>query len=184
VSAGQVNVQVPDDPNVNRTVPVVVTVGGQTVTSSVSLAGVAPSFALLGDNLHVAGIILRTDGSGAYGNGVYDIIGPVGNSLGYKTVPAKAGDNIELFGFGFGPTTPTVLAGQVFSGAANTTNAVTLTIGNTPVVTSFTGISEAGTYQFNLAVPAGLGTGDVSINASVTGVSTSTGEPGAVIALQ
>jgi uncharacterized protein (TIGR03437 family) len=184
VSAGQVNVQVPDDPNVNRSVPVVVTVGSQSVTSSVNLTSVAPSFALLGDNLHVAGIILRTDGSGAYGDGVYDIIGPVGNSLGYKTVPAKAGDNIELFGFGFGPTTPAVLAGQVFSGAANTTNPVTLTIGKTPVVTSFTGISEAGTYQFNLTVPAGLGTGDVSITASVTGVSTATGEPSAVIALQ
>jgi uncharacterized protein (TIGR03437 family) len=153
----------------------------------VNLAAVAPTFALLGDNLHVAGIILRTDGSGAYGNGVYDIIGPTGTSLGYKTVAAKAGDNIELFGFGFGPTTPAVPAGQVcmlVPCEAPTTNAVTLTIGSTPVVTGFTGISEAGTYQFNLTVPAGLGTGDVSINASVAGVSTITGEPNAVIALQ
>ncbi len=187
VSAGQVNVQVPDGTRTNQSVPVVVTVGSQSVTSSVNVASVAPSFALLGDNLHVAGIIIRTDGSGAYGNGVYDIIGPVSNTLGYKTVPAKAGDNIELFGFGFGPTSPTVPAGQVcmlMPCAAPTTNAVTLTIGNTPVVTGFTGISEAGTYQFNLTVPAGLGTGDVAITASVAGVSTATGEPGAVIALQ
>jgi len=34
VSAGQVNVEVPDDANVNRSVPVVVTVGSQSVTSS------------------------------------------------------------------------------------------------------------------------------------------------------
>ena len=115
VSAGQINVQVPDDQVATpRSVPVVVTVGSQSVTSSVNLASVAPSFALLADNLHVAGIILRTDGSGAYGNGTYDIIGPTINTLGYKTVPAKAGDNIELFGFGFGPTTPAVPAGQVF----------------------------------------------------------------------
>jgi uncharacterized protein (TIGR03437 family) len=184
VSAGQVNVQVPDDANIGRAVTVKVTVGSQSVSSNVNLASVAPSFALLGDNLHVAGIILRKDGSGAFGNGVYDIIGPASNSLGYKTVPARAGDNIELFGFGFGPTTPNVPAGQVFNGAASTTNKVTLTIGTTTVVTSFVGISQAGTYQFNLTVPAGLGTGDVAVAASVTGVSTSTGEPGAVIALQ
>jgi uncharacterized protein (TIGR03437 family) len=184
VSAGQVNVQVPDDPNVNRTVAVVVNVGSQSVTSSVKLAAVAPSFALLGDNLHIAGIILRTDGSGAYGNGTYDIIGPTGASLGYKTVAAKAGDVIELFGFGFGPTSPTVPSGRLFSGSAATTNAVTLMIGNTPVVTSFAGISEAGTYQFNLTVPAGLGAGDVSVTASVAGVSTATGQPTAVITLQ
>ncbi|HEY2015660.1 MAG TPA: hypothetical protein VGH38_19285 [Bryobacteraceae bacterium] len=184
VSAGQVNVQVPDDPNVDRVVPVVVNVGSQSVTSSVRLAAVAPSFALLGDNLHVAGIILRTDGSGAYGNGTYDIIGPTGTSFGYKTVAAKAGDAIELFGFGFGPTSPAVPSGGLFSGSAATTNVVTLKIGNTPVVTSFTGISLAGTYQFNLTVPAGLGTGDISITASVASVSTTTGEPNAVIALQ
>jgi uncharacterized protein (TIGR03437 family) len=186
VSATQVNVQVPDDQNVNRTVQVVVNVGSQTVTSSVTLAAAAPSFALLGDSLHVAGIILRPDGSGAFGAGAgsFDIIGPTGTTLGYKTVAAKAGDSIVLFGFGFGPTNPPVTAGRLFSGAAPTTNVVTLMIGNKPVVTSFTGISEAGTYQFNLTVPAGLGTGDVSIAASVTGISTTTGESNAVIALQ
>jgi len=177
VSAGQVNVQVPDIANPNRSVNVVVTAGSQSVTSTVNLASVAPSFALLGDNLHVAGIIVHSDGT-------YDIIGPTGTSLGYKTVAAKAGDKVELFGFGFGPTTPAVPAGQVYNGAASTTNAVTLKIGGTTVVTSFVGISEAGTYQFNFTVPAGLGTGDVSISASVAGVSTATGEPGAVIALQ
>jgi len=35
----------------------------------VNLASVAPSFALLGDNLHVAGIIAHSDGS-------YNYIGP------------------------------------------------------------------------------------------------------------
>jgi hypothetical protein len=30
-------------------------------------------------------------------------------SLGYKTVAARAGDLLELFGIGFGPTNPMVL---------------------------------------------------------------------------
>jgi hypothetical protein len=41
----------------------------------VTLAEFAPSF-LLRDNKHVAGIIPRSDGSGAYGGGTYDILGP------------------------------------------------------------------------------------------------------------
>jgi hypothetical protein len=72
-------------------------------TTTVILARFAPSFNLL-DTKHAAGIIIRSDSSGAYGGGSYDIIGPTGSSLGYPTVVAKAGDTVELFGVGFGPT--------------------------------------------------------------------------------
>ncbi|MBZ5608563.1 MAG: hypothetical protein LAP38_09910 [Acidobacteriia bacterium] len=78
------------------------------------MAQLAPSFLLL-DAKHVTGIIIRSDGSGAYGGGTYDILGPTGNSLGYATVTAKAGDSVELFGVGLGPTSPAVPAGQAFS---------------------------------------------------------------------
>jgi uncharacterized protein (TIGR03437 family) len=121
----------------------------------------------------VAGIIVRPDG--------YDLLGPTGTSLGYPTVAAKAGDIVELFGTGFGPTNPPVPAGQSFSGAAPTTNPVTIRINNVSVTPSFAGISGAGLYQFNLIIPSGLGTGDVSLQASVGGVQTPVG---AVISLQ
>jgi uncharacterized protein (TIGR03437 family) len=58
---------------------------------------------LLLDAKHVAGIIIRSDGSGAYG--------------GYATAAAKGSDTVELFGTGFGPTNPSVQPGQAFSGA-------------------------------------------------------------------
>jgi uncharacterized protein (TIGR03437 family) len=58
---------------------------------------------------------VRADGSGAYGSGTYDILGLGGTSLGYRTMAAKAGAAIELFGVGFGPTTPAVAAGRSFS---------------------------------------------------------------------
>ena len=64
------------------------------------------------------------DGSGAFGRGTYDILGPTGNSLGYPTVAAQAGDTVELFGVGFGPTTPAVPAGKAFSGAAPINNVI------------------------------------------------------------
>jgi uncharacterized protein (TIGR03437 family) len=170
VSPAQINLQAPDD-TATGTVSVVVTTANGSATSTVTLAQVAPSF-LLYDAKHVAGIIPRTDGSGAYGGGTYDVLGPTGNSLGYPTVAAKAGDWVELYGVGFGPTSPTVLAGQLYSGAASTTNTVNVVINRVSVIPSFAGLSGAGVYQINLMVPAGLGAGDVPLAASVNGVQT------------
>ena len=132
VSPTQINLQVPDDATTGSVPVVVTTAAGGMAKSTVTLAPFAPSFSLL-DSKHVAGIIVRSDGSGAYGGGTYDIIGPTGSSLGYPTVAAKAGDTVELFGVGFGPTTPAVPAGAVFSGSAPTTSAVTLSFNNITV---------------------------------------------------
>jgi uncharacterized protein (TIGR03437 family) len=179
VSPNQINLQAPTD-TATGPVSVVVTTAGGVNSSTVTLAQFAPSFSLL-DNRHVAGIILRSDGTGAYGGGAYDTIGPTGNSLGYPTVAAKAGDIIELFAYGFGPTNPAVQAGQAFSGAALTTNPVNLLINNVNVSPSFAGLSSAGLYQINFKVTAGLGTGDVPLVAIVGGVQT---QSGVVISLQ
>jgi uncharacterized protein (TIGR03437 family) len=140
-----------------------------------SLAPFGPSFSVR-DGKHVAGIILRSDGSGAYGDGTYDIVGPTGAFLGYKTVAAKAGDALILFGTGFGPTTPAVPAGQAFSGEAIATNPVQLLINGIVIVPAFSGISSAGLYQLNIMpVPAGLGIGGVPLMATVGGFQTSSG---------
>jgi uncharacterized protein (TIGR03437 family) len=105
-----------------------------------------------------------------------------GTSLGYKTVAAKAGDIIELYAVGLGPTSPAEPAAQVFVGAAPTTNTVTLLINNSSVNPSFAGsLSGAGLYQINLTVPVGLGIGDVPLTVAVGGAQTQTG---VVISLQ
>lgn len=179
VSPGQINLQSPDD-TATGTVPVVVTTAAGSAASTVTLDRFAPSLSLL-DAQHVTGIILRSNGSGSNGGGSYDILGPTGSSLGYPTVAAKAGDSIVLFGVGFGPTNPTVTSGVVFSSAASTTNPVQLVIGGKTVTPSFAGLSSAGLYQINVTIPAGLGTDDESLTASVAGVQT---QPGVVISLQ
>jgi uncharacterized protein (TIGR03437 family) len=148
-----------------------VTTAGGSATSSVTLAAVAPAFLLL-DSTHVTGIIVRSNGSGAYGGGDYDIIGPTGSSLGYPTVAAKAGDNVELFATGFGPTNPAVLSGHAFSGAAWAVDAVNVKIGSWNVTPPFAGLSGAGLVQINLTIPGGLGTGDIPLVATVGGVPT------------
>ena len=170
VSPTQINLQVPDD-TTRGSVPVVVQSGGGTANATVSLVQFAPSLLML-DSKHVAGIILRNDGSGAYGGGKYDILGPTGTSLGYAAVAAKAGDVIELFGTGFGQTSPAVPAGQVFSGASPTTNTVNVLINNMSVQPRWAGLSGAGLDQINLTVPAGAGTGDVPIMVTVGGAQT------------
>jgi uncharacterized protein (TIGR03437 family) len=179
VSPGQINLQTPTD-SATGSVPVSVTTATGTASSIVTLAQFAPSFLLL-DNKHVAGIIVRSNGSGAYGGGTYDVIGPTGTSLGYSTVAARQGDMVQLFGVGFGPTNPTVLAGQPFSGTAATTNPVQLAIGGPTVPPLFSGLSSAGIYQINVTIPAGLGVGDLSLVATVGGVQT---QSGVVISLQ
>ena len=117
-------------------------------------------------------------GSGAYGSGAYsyDILGPTGTSLGYKTVAAKPGDVVELYGIGFGPTNPAVPSGRAYTGPPGVaTDSITITINGTPVTPSFAGVVVPGLFQFNLTVPAGLGSGDQPLLASVNGMSTQNG---------
>jgi uncharacterized protein (TIGR03437 family) len=86
-----------------------------------------------------------------------------------------------LFGVGFGPTNPFVAAGQAFSSSAPTTNTVSVRINNVAVIPTFAGLGGAGLYQINLTLPGGLGTGDVTLAASVNGVQT---QSNVVISLQ
>jgi uncharacterized protein (TIGR03437 family) len=87
-------------------------------------------------------------------------------------IPAKAGDVIELYGTGFGPTTTTVAPGLVFTGAYPTSNNVTVTIGGVSALVSFAGLVSPGLYQINLTVPAGVPVGDNAVIATVGGFST------------
>ncbi|HWF08429.1 MAG TPA: IPT/TIG domain-containing protein [Bryobacteraceae bacterium] len=172
VSPGQINLQTPDD-TATGTVPVVVTNGNGSATSTVTLSQFGPSWSLL-DSKHVAGIIFRNDGSGSQGGGSYDIIGPTGSSLGFPTKAAKAGDVVELFAVGFGPTDPAVPAGQAFGSSAKVlaSSNLQISIGGTPVTPAFAGLTQAGLYQINLTIPPGLGSGDVPLSAIVGGAPT------------
>jgi uncharacterized protein (TIGR03437 family) len=166
VSPGQINLQAPDDTTAGP-VTVVVTTANGTAMATVTLAPIAPSFALV-DGKHVAGIITHSDGT-------YDYVGPAGTSFGYPTVPAKAGDIVTLFGVGFGPTNPPVPSGMPFTGSAPTVNPMVLSLNNVKVTPAYSGITASGLYQFNFQVPAGAGTGDVPLQAAVGGVQTPSG---------
>lgn len=177
VSPTQINLQVPDDANLGP-VSVVVNTPAATAATTVTLASQAPSFSLLGDGKHVAAEIATPNGTGAYGGGTYDLAGP-SNTFSFNTRPVQPGETLVLYGVGFGPTTPAVLAGQPFAGAAPASSAITVTIGGLNAIVGFAGITEAGLYQINVTVP-NAASGDQAVQATVNGVQTS---PGPVVAV-
>jgi uncharacterized protein (TIGR03437 family) len=157
VGPGQINLQAPDDMQFGP-VDVIVTNLNGAAQSFVTLAPIAPSFSMF-DSKYAAGIILTPDGSGTYGGGTYDFLGPVGH-FSFSTRPAKGGENLELFGVGFGPTNPLVPAGQAFSASAPMTIPMQMLIGGVAAQVLFSGLTEAGLYQFDVVVPNGLASGD------------------------
>ena len=87
------------------------------------------------------------------------------------TAPAKPGETIVLYGTGFGPTNPSVPAGQRTTVLAPTTNPVNVTIGGQPAAVSFSGLVPpyASLYQLNVVVPASVPDGDQRVVATVSG---------------
>jgi uncharacterized protein (TIGR03437 family) len=173
VSSGQINLQAPDD-TATGSVPVVVTTASGTTTSTVTLGQVGPAFLLLGDGKHATGLIFTPNGGGSQGGGTYDFLGPVTAGAGFR--PVKTGEPLVLYGIGFGPTTPKVAAGSVFTCAATGCPTIVaqpqITLGGVPVTLNFGGVVGAGLYQFNFTVPANVASGDQALVAIVDGVQT------------
>ena len=93
---------------------------------------------------------------------------------GYTTAASvKPGDIIALFGTGFGPTSSSPAAGTVFSGAYQSNNPVTVTVGGIPAQVLWAGLVGPGLNQINIVVP-NVAAGDQAVVATVLGASTQT----------
>jgi uncharacterized protein (TIGR03437 family) len=163
ISPTQINVLAPDD-TATGPVPVVVTVGGQASNSFTTQKNqFSPAF-LTFNGTYVAAEHLN-----------YTLLGPPGLFPSAPTTPAAPGETIVLYGVGFGPTNPAQPTGQLPTTAPPLANNVTMTIGGIAVTPAFAGLSGSGLYQFNVVVPASLGSGDAALTATVGGVPTQTG---------
>jgi len=171
ISPTQINFQAPTDSALG---PVSVTVSNANGTSAAAVAQLqrdAPGFFMFDPQArkYVAALVANSDGSATF-------LGPpslFGSSV--TTRPAKPGEVLELYGTGFGPTKPAVPSGQVFTGAAPASDKVTVTIGGVAATVQFAGITGAGLYQLNVAVPLTLSAGDQKIVATINSVRTPDG---------
>jgi uncharacterized protein (TIGR03437 family) len=158
ISPTQVNIQPPDDSAVGAVQVVVsTTAGGAGAPFTATYAQFAPGL------FPASGSYIAAQHS----NGTY-----VGGYAG--STAAKPGEVIVLWGSGFGPASPAVPAGQVFSGSNKLANAVTVTIGGQPAAIDFAGVVGAGLVQINVHVPSSINNGDAAVVATVGGVSSQT----------
>ena len=159
ISPSQLNIQVPDLGGNTGPVSVVVkTADGESVPSTAIATQELPglfTYRLNGETYPAA---VRADST---------VIGPVGAP---GVVPAKPGDMVLFFGTGFGPTSPAVAPGKVFSGAAPLVSPVSMRIGGVPVTLAFAGLSSSGLYQFNVIIPE-LPNGERPVEMQINGVS-------------
>ena len=172
ISPNQLNVQAPDDLPEG---PVELEVSRDGVTAARftgTVRGYSPGFFLFqhGGNKYLAAVYAFLENGRVIYVGHQDLFGGA-----LPARPVRAGDQVLLFGTGFGPTLPAVLSGRVFTGAAGLTRPVKIRFGGREAEVRFAGISGAGLYQFNVIVPSGLASGDVAVVAEIEGASTQAG---------
>lgn len=169
ISPTQLNIQVPQTDKDGPVQVIVITRAGASAPASVEVRSKAPNlFAYASPNSrYPAALIARSDGG-------VDYLCPEGLfGAGLPTRPARPGETILLYGTGFGPTTPRVGSGQVFSGAARIVGEVSVTIGGAKATVQFAGLISPGLYQLNVVVPA-VAAGDQPLGMTVDGVSAQT----------
>jgi uncharacterized protein (TIGR03437 family) len=158
ISPTQINVLVPDSTTVGS-VPVQVTASEQVSNSTTAQQQqFSPSFFTVGGTFVAA----------VHAN----------NALVSTSSPAAPGEEIVLYGTGFGPTNPASPTGQLVTAPAALANSVQFTIGGVTLSASsveFAGLVEAGLYQFNVTVPASLKSGNAAVVATIGGVQTQSG---------
>lgn len=165
VSPKQLNVQAPSD---TATGPVLVQVQSPSgvANGTATLQSYSPAF--FTSQGKYAAALHNTDG-------VY--VAPAGYFGSAATSrPAQPGESLQIYGTGFGPTTPTVPAGQLVISPAPLLDLTQLhlTVGGVPATVQFAGIVVPGEYQINVIVPQ-LPDGDQPILATIGGLSSQTG---------
>ena len=169
VSPLQVNALSPSSVATGPQPVVVNTPGGTsapyTVTVNVTEAGLnaPPSFSIGGVQYAVAQF---ADG---------DYVLPVGAISGLTSRPAQTGDEIVLYGIGFGSVTPNLLAGELVEQANTLASSFQISLGGVPVTNvPYSGLTSnfTGLYQINIVVPANIvvpGNGAVPLTFTVGG---------------
>ncbi|HEY6347567.1 MAG TPA: IPT/TIG domain-containing protein [Bryobacteraceae bacterium] len=167
ISPGQINAQVPSNV-VTGSQQVVVTASTgasapYTVTVSSTEPGLfAPPSFIVGGNQYVGALF--PDGA--------TYVLPPGAVAGVTSRRAQPGDNITLYGVGFGAVVPNIPAGQVVQQQNSLASTFHLSFGQTQAAVSYAGLAPAavGLYQFNVTVPNVPASDTVPLTFTLAGV--------------
>jgi uncharacterized protein (TIGR03437 family) len=160
----QINVLTPLDSTVGP-VELVVTVGGvSSAPFNLNMRTVAPALPLLPSTQYA--VATHAD---------YSLVGPASMSVpGYPYSPARPGETISIYGFGFGmPATALVSDSATQSGSLPAMPVVQ--IGGVPATVAYAGVVSPGLYMLNVAVPNGIPDGDNAVTCSYGGASVPVG---------
>jgi uncharacterized protein (TIGR03437 family) len=176
VSPGQVNAQVPSGIAAGLQPVVVTTIGGASNAYSVQVNPtepglLAPPSFLFDGHQQVVALF----------SGTFTYVLPV-TVPGINTARAKPGDNITLYGVGFGPVTPSIPAGQIVS-QINALPSFQVYFAGVPATVNYAGLAPGylGLYQLNVVVPDVAASDTVPLTFSLNG---SPGSQGLVIAIR
>jgi uncharacterized protein (TIGR03437 family) len=174
VSATQLNIVTPSTIAPGNNIPVVVTVKSTTGTSSssafdINLTNIAPSFFAWYPGTSDNGKYLIAQHLD------YSNVGKLGlfpNAAANFTTPAKPGETIQLYGTGFGPTSPPVAAGIETDKVYNLNPTPTATVNGMTAAVVFAGLipPETQIYQIDVTIPANAPKGDLPLVVTVNGV--------------
>jgi protocatechuate 3,4-dioxygenase beta subunit len=159
VSQKQLNVLAPDnapDADVQLTVT---NSAGTSDAVTVNFRRFSPGFFELPDQNAAA---VRSTGA---------LIGPAGLIDSVTSAPARPGEQILLYGTGFGPTSPAADSSKTVTAPAATANRVRVWVDNKEADVAYAGLISPGLYQVNITVPD-LANGDYPVTAEVGGTRT------------
>ncbi len=148
VNDTQVNVQVPAGVTGSQNL-VVTTAVGSSAPFPVTVVADKPGL-LAPSSFDIGGIqyVVAQSLTGEY-------VLPAGAISGVTSQPATPGENIVIYGIGFGSVTPTIPPGQLAQGDSTLALPFTISIGGKQANVSYDGLTpdEVGVYQFNVTVP-------------------------------
>jgi uncharacterized protein (TIGR03437 family) len=179
VSATQLNILTPSTVAPGNNIPVVVTVKGQpSAAFNVNLTSLAPSFFAYYPGTADNGKYLVAQHLPSSSQRNYTEVGPLYLYPGITT-PAKPGETIQLYGTGFGPTSPVLPAGieTPDSPTYALSPTPTATLGGLNAAVFFAGLTPtlSQIYQVDITIPANAPSGDLPLVVTVNGVKSVSG---------
>jgi uncharacterized protein (TIGR03437 family) len=156
VSPGQLNVLAPPDTATGPATVEVITSRGTAVTT-VAMEREAPGlFTYVAQGQKYVAALTAPD---------YAYVAPAGVLPGATSRPAAAGEYVQLFANGLGPTSPAYPEGRLLSTAYPVPDLarVQVTVGGQPAQVVFAGLVAPGLFQVNIRVPEGVASGNVPV---------------------